>query len=189
MTHPIHVFELPVVSNTRVICKSDISDAGEGAKPAGCLALTSQDELLSGEQTDASVTVFYCESLNASSAVEANTDAAVLQPELDLSLRFAPVGTDVGDSVNCFVRERGLDEEEHISVYEHSYCRPDTDEDQLWSKILSLHAKILELDRREESTVARIRALETEIALLKKDGAVSKEKQKVLEHCISHVFL
>ena len=54
---------------------------------------------------------------------------------------------------------------------------------------MSLHAKILELDRREEGTVAKIRALETEIALLKRDSAIFKEKQKVLEEYISSILL
>lgn len=89
----------------------------------------------------------------------------------------------------CFSEERGPCEGEHICFYEHSYCRPDTDNDQLWRKILSLHSKILELDRREESTVAKIHALETEVARLKRDGAVFKEKHNILEDYISSMLL
>lgn len=74
---------------------------------------------------------------------------------------------------------------EHVSVCEHSYSRPDMDEHQLWNKVFSLHAKIFDLDRREESTVAKIRALETEISHLKRDSAVCKEKQKIFKHIIS----
>lgn len=74
---------------------------------------------------------------------------------------------------------------EHVSVCEHSYSRSDMDQHQLWNKVFSLHEKILDLDRREESTVAKIQALETEICHLKRDGAVCKEKQKILKNMIS----
>ncbi|XP_061815108.1 uncharacterized protein [Nerophis lumbriciformis] len=59
-------------------------------------------------------------------------------------------------------------EEERVTIYEHTYCRQDTARHRLWSKILSLRANILELDRREKNTVVKIQALEAEVALLKK---------------------
>ncbi|MEQ2313753.1 hypothetical protein AMECASPLE_005255 [Ameca splendens] len=105
------------------------------------------------------------------------------------TFRFVPVELIKDKSPGSFAEESRSSDEEHILVHEHSYCRPDTDKDELWSKILSLHAKILELDRREDSTVAKIHTLENEIALLKRAGAVFKEKQKVLEDYISSVLL
>uniref|UniRef100_A0A3Q0SB41 THAP domain-containing protein 5 n=1 Tax=Amphilophus citrinellus TaxID=61819 RepID=A0A3Q0SB41_AMPCI len=140
-------------------------------------------------QAESTVTVLCCEPGSFSDG-EANMDAAAFQAVLGQAFSFVPMELVKDPTTGCFFKEsRATDEEENISVYEHSYCRPDTDKDQLWRKILSLHAKILELDRREESTVAKIRALEHEIALLKRDGAVFKEKQKVLEDCISSVLI
>lgn len=159
---------------------------GDSEMPkASCLPLSPCSEPHSEELTDSTVTVLCCESLGPLSNGEANVDVAALQAALGQAFSFVPVEI-VKDQT---LEEEGPSEGEHISVYEHSYCRPDTDKDQLWSKILSLHTKILELDRREESTVAKIHALETEIALLKRDGAVFKEKQKVLEGYISSMLL
>lgn len=160
-----------------------------GILTTSCLALSPCTEPHSEEQTDSTVTVLCCESLGPFSDGEANTDAAALQAALGRTFRFVPVEMIEEKPTDCFLEERGPGEGELISVYEHSYSRPDTDKDQLWSKILSLHAKILELDRREENTVAKIRALETEIALLKRDGAVFKEKQKAFEDYISSVLI
>ncbi|XP_037616667.1 THAP domain-containing protein 5-like isoform X2 [Sebastes umbrosus] len=189
------IFEPPLVSlDTGVTCHSDLLEVrtaacelpGDGGTPTvSCLVLSPRDELHPEEQADSIVTVLCCESLGPFSDGRENVDA--LQAALGQAFSFVPVET-VKDEA-CFSEERGPCEGEHICFYEHSYCRPDTDNDQLWRKILSLHSKILELDRREESTVAKIHALETEVARLKRDGAVFKEKQNILEDYISSMLL
>ncbi|XP_053169987.1 THAP domain-containing protein 5-like [Scomber japonicus] len=200
LTDPIHVgvFELPLISDTGNFCHSNVSEIettacetqGDCGMPiASCLSLSPCNELHSEEQADSTVTVLCCESLGSLSNGETNVDAAALQAALGQAFSFVPVEIVKDDPAGCFSGDRGPSEGEHISVYEHSYCRPDTDKDQLWSKILSLHTKILELDRREESTMTKIHTLETEIALLKRDSAVFKEKQKVLEDYFSSVLL
>ncbi|CAJ1054981.1 THAP domain-containing protein 5-like [Xyrichtys novacula] len=162
--------------------------AESGRSTVSCLALSTYSEIIPETQTDSSVTVLCCETLGPLPDGE-NVDPSAPQAGFGQTLNFVPVEVLEDESIGCFAEESGPSEEEHVSVYEHTYCRQDTDKDQLWSKILSLHARIVELDRREESTVAKIRALETEIALLKKDGAAFKEKQKVLEDYISSVML
>ncbi|KAG7240719.1 hypothetical protein INR49_026608 [Caranx melampygus] len=192
--HTDVVVELPVLSDTSFSCYTNQSEIqtparevpGDSGMPkASCLALSPCSEPHSEELADSTVTVLCCESLGPFSNGEANVDVAALQAALGQAFSFVPVEIIKDQPLG----EGGPGEGEHISVYEHSYCRPDTDKDQLWSKILSLHTKILELDRREESAVAKIHALETEIALLKRDGAVFKEKQKVLEDYISSMLL
>ncbi|KAM9845682.1 THAP domain-containing protein 5-like isoform 2-T2 [Aulostomus maculatus] len=183
-------FELPLVSDASIICPSDLPDGqtpGDGGSPATFLALSSCSD--GEERANPFVRVLCCDSKDTSSAGEADIDVATLQPAMDQTFSFVTVDVVNEKPVDGCLGERCPDEVEHTSVYEHSYCRMDTDKDQLWSKILSLHGKILELDHREESTVAKIRALETEIALLKRDSAVFKEKQKVLEEYISSVVL
>ncbi|XP_071357723.1 THAP domain-containing protein 5-like isoform X2 [Trachinotus anak] len=184
--------------NTGISCHTNQSEiqtaAGEvpgdsGMPTASCLALSPCDEPQSEELADSTVTVLCCESLGPFPDGEVNVDVASPQAALGQAFSFIPVEIVKDEPTGCFLGEGGPGEGEHISVYEHSYSRPDTDKDQLWSKILSLHSKILELDRREESAVAKIRALETEIALLRRDGAVFKEKQKVLEDYISSMLL
>lgn len=160
--------------------------ADSGLSTVSCLTLSQSNQAVSGAQADSTVTVLCCEAVGPLPDRE-NVDAATLQAALGQNFSFVPV--EMLEDELCLSEEGGPSNGEHSSVEEHAYCRPDTDKDQLWSKILSLHAKILELDRREESTVAKIRALETEVALLKKDGAVFKEKQKVLEDYISSVLL
>ncbi|XP_035532053.1 THAP domain-containing protein 5-like [Morone saxatilis] len=196
--HTEVIFEPPLVSDTDISCHSNLSEmrtaaceirGDTGIPTASCLALSSCIGPNSEEQADSTVTVLCCETLGPFSDGEANVDSAALQAALGQAFSFVPVEMVTDQPTGCFLEETGPAEGEHISVYEHSYCRPDTDKDQLWSKILSLHAKILELDRREESTVAKIHDLETEIALLKRDGAAFKEKQKVLEDYISSVLL
>uniref|UniRef100_A0A1A8N0A3 THAP domain-containing protein 5 n=2 Tax=Nothobranchius pienaari TaxID=704102 RepID=A0A1A8N0A3_9TELE len=140
------------------------------------------------EQGDSFLSVLGCETLGALSNGVAEVDAASLQAALGQTLKFVPLET-LKENTDCCVVETRFRDEEHARLDEHSYCRPDTDKDELWNKILGLHAKILELDRREESTVAKIHALENEIALLKRDDAVFKEKQKLLEDYISSVLL
>lgn len=185
------IFELPLVLDAGISCGSNPSEVqtaafemtGDSGMPAAsCLALSSCSEPQPKEQADPTVTVLCCESPGPFSDGETNVPAALMQ-----GFSFVPV--ELVKNKASLLEERRPSEGENIFVYEHSYCRPDTDKDQLWSKILSLHAKILELDRREEMTVAKIHALESEMALLKRDGAVFKEKQKVLEDYISSVLL
>lgn len=165
------IFELPVVLGPGISCRPDPSETQTALCPCG--------ESCSGDRVDSTVTVLCCQSSDAFCDAEAASFHA---------FRVVPVEIVGDEPTRCSLAE-GEPADEHVSVYEHSYCRPLTDKDQLWSKVLSLHAKILELDRREESTVAKIRALETEIAILKKDGAVFKEKQKFLEEYISTMVL
>ncbi|XP_070848050.1 THAP domain-containing protein 5-like [Chaetodon trifascialis] len=196
--HTEVIFEPPLVSDTSVSCPSNLPEirtaaceipGDSGVPTASCPAPSPHTEPPSEEQANSTVTVLCCETLDPFSDGEANVDAAALQAALGQAFSFVPTEMVTGEPAGCFLEETGPSDGELISIYEHSYCRPDTDKDQLWSKILSLHAKILELDRREESTVAKIHALESEIALLKRDGAVFKEKQKVLEDYISSVLL
>lgn len=187
--HTEMTFEPPLVSDTGISCHSNPSESQteSGIPTASCLALSPCIEPCTEEQADSAMTVLCCEKLGHFSDGEATMDAAALQAALSQAFSYVPVEMVRDEPTGYFFEEP--DKEEHISAYEHSYCRPDTDKNQLWSKISSLHAKILELDRREESTVAKIRALETEISLLKRDGAVFKEKQKVLEDYISSRLL
>ncbi|XP_062374216.1 THAP domain-containing protein 5-like [Sardina pilchardus] len=70
---------------------------------------------------------------------------------------------------------------EHAGLCEHSYSRQDLDQEQLWGRIAALHAKITELDQREEETLAKIQAAEDTAARLRKQNFVCEEKQKALE--------
>uniref|UniRef100_A0A671YG21 THAP domain-containing protein 5 n=1 Tax=Sparus aurata TaxID=8175 RepID=A0A671YG21_SPAAU len=191
--HTQTIFEAPLVSNAGISCASEIQAAAHeipgsiGTSAASCLALSPCIELHSEEQADPTVTVLCCQTLGPNG--EENIDADALQAALGQAFSLVPVEMVMDEPTSYFLEENGPGEGEHISVYEHSYCRPDTDKDQLWSKILSLHAKILELDHREESTVAKIHALETEISLLKRVGAVFGERQKVLEDYISSMLV
>lgn len=194
-------FELPLISDAGdsfgISCHANLSEtqtaaceilADSSMQTSSCLARSPCNESHSEDQTN-SVTVLCCQSLDPFSDVEGHVDVASFQAVKGQAFSFVPVEMLQDESTGCFLEESGTGEGEHISVHEHSYCRPDTDKDQLWSKILNLHAKILELDRREEGTMAKIHALETEIAILKKDGAAFKEKQKVLEDYISSMLV
>lgn len=190
------ILQLPLMSETGLSCHAKLPEtatceapADRGMPTAPRLSLSPCSKSHSEDLTDSPVTLLCCESLGSLSDVEASVDVAAFQAALGQTFNLVPVEVVSDEPTGCFLDESGPNEGEHISVYEHSYCRPDTDRDQLWNKILSLHAKILELGRREESTVAKIQALESEIALLKRDGAVFKEKQKVLEDYISSVLL
>lgn len=114
---------------------------------------------------------------------EADVNSSVLEAALSQAFSSNPVvmvmdgPPDTGESIHG--------NGEHLSMFEHSYSRPDMGKHQLWRKIFSLHAKILDLDRKEESTVAKIHALETEISHLKRDSAVCREKQKMFEDIVS----
>ncbi|XP_045071801.1 THAP domain-containing protein 5-like isoform X1 [Coregonus clupeaformis] len=163
-------------------------DSG-GILTASCLNLSAETQTLQQLDTlDSTVTVLCCESVGPVghfSECEATVDA--LQAVLGQTFRIFPLELrreeGVGDG------EEGPGEGEHISVYEHSYSKQDTDKEQLWSKIASLHTKIMELDRREESTMGKIRSLESEMAHLKKNKNFCKEKQKVLEDYITSALL
>ncbi|XP_028666940.1 THAP domain-containing protein 5-like [Erpetoichthys calabaricus] len=70
----------------------------------------------------------------------------------------------------------------YILHSEHSYCRQDTDRDHLWNKIASLHAKITQLEKKEEVTLAKLNSLASLINNLKQENIVSEEKLKALEN-------
>lgn len=191
--------ELPLSSDTGTSCHSHPSEVqtavceepGDGGSAVdSCSAPALQgSELHPLEQTDSAVTLLCRESLDIYSRDEESVDSAALRSALGQTFCFVPVEMVQEDPTGCILEYKEPSEGERISVYEHSYCRPDTDKVQLWNKILSLHAKILDLDRKEETTVAKIRALETEIALLKRDDVGFKEKQKVLEDYISSILI
>lgn len=159
----------------------ELSGDSGGILTASCLNLSGETQTLQQLDTlDSTVTVLCCESLvpvGHLSECEATVDA------LGQTFRIFPLELRreewVGD----------LEEGGHISVYEHSYSKQDTDQEQLWRKTASLHTKIMELDRREESTVAKIRSLEIEMAHLKKSNIVLKDKQKLLEDYITSALL
>lgn len=160
-----------------------------GIHTASYLASTPAIKPCAKQHADSALTVLRCEKVGQFSNGEINMDVTALQAALSQPFSFVPVEMIRDEPTVCFFEEKGPDKGEHISICEHSYCRPDTDKNELWNKITNLHAKILELDRREESTVAKIHALETEISLLKRDSAAFKEKQKVLEDYISSRLL
>lgn len=194
--HSEVTFELPLVADASITCQSNLPEiktteiTSDTEMPtASCLALSPLSESHSEEQADSTMAVLCCEAPGPFPSQEEYMGTAALKAAMSHTIHFVPVETVKEKPSNIFFQENRPSEGEHISVYEHSYCRPDTDRDQLWNKILCLHAKILELDRREESTVAKIHALENEIALLRKDGAVFKEKQKILEDYISTLLL
>lgn len=141
------------------------------------------------EQRSAVVAVLCCETLKPVCKREENVDPVSLAAAPGPTSPFVPSEGAEEKSADCSVEETGPPEEMHISLYEHSYSRPDIDKNEMWNRILGLHAKILELDRREKNNVAKIQALENEIFLLKKDGAFFREKQKILEDYISSVVL
>ncbi|XP_052359660.1 THAP domain-containing protein 5-like [Oncorhynchus keta] len=156
----------------------ELSGDSGGILTASCLNLSGETQTLQQLDTlDSTVTVLCCESLvpvGHLSECEATVDA------LGQTFRIFPLE---------LRREEWVEEGGHISVYEHSYSKQDTDQEQLWRKTASLHTKIMELDRREESTVAKIRSLEIEMAHLKKINIVLKDKQKLLEDYITSALL
>uniref|UniRef100_A0A3B3UPB6 THAP domain-containing protein 5 n=1 Tax=Poecilia latipinna TaxID=48699 RepID=A0A3B3UPB6_9TELE len=190
------LLKVPLFQESRITSQSSLpethttvcevtDDSGVSAVP--CLTPPACSE----EQTDSIVTVLCCEAPGPFSGDEEHAPCASFAADQSQTFRFVPVELISDRSLGSFAEEAEAEpgDREHVLVHEHSYCRADTDKDELWSKILSLHAKILELDRREESTVAKIQTLENEIALLRRDGAVFKEKQKILEDYISSVLL
>ncbi|XP_032445660.1 THAP domain-containing protein 5 [Xiphophorus hellerii] len=188
------LLKVPVFQQTLITSQSSLpethttvcevtSNSGVSAMPCRTPPLRSE------EQTDSIVTVLCCETLGPHASDEEHAHCATFAADQSQTFRFVPVELIRDKSLGSFAEETEPSDRERVLVHEHSYCRQDTDKDELWSKILSLHTKILELDRREESTVAKIHTLENEISLLKRDGAVFKEKQKILEDYISSVLL
>ncbi|XP_067110487.1 THAP domain-containing protein 5-like [Osmerus mordax] len=178
---------LPSETQTEVFgCSSQLPGEFEGALPLSCSVLSVAVETQQADSTTAEVTVLRCESLGPVS--ERQTLPATLEGQM---FRIVPVELKgEGQPDDPSFREWVVpDEAEPMCAYEHSYSRQDTDREQLWSRIMSLHAKIVELDRREETTVAKIHSLESEIAHLKRDSVVFDEKQRVLEDYISSVLL
>ncbi|XP_068611131.1 THAP domain-containing protein 5-like [Brachionichthys hirsutus] len=117
---------------------------------------------------------------------EEHADPTAQHAALGQAFSFGPVEMVTDAPAGCVLEESRSHLDEHTHIYEHSYCRRDTDKNHLWNKILTLHAKILELDRREERSVAQIHTLRTEIAFLR---TVFEEKQKVLENCVSSILV
>uniref|UniRef100_A0A6J0UTA6 THAP domain-containing protein 5 n=1 Tax=Pogona vitticeps TaxID=103695 RepID=A0A6J0UTA6_9SAUR len=68
---------------------------------------------------------------------------------------------------------------------EHSYCRQDTNREQLWQKIAKLHSKIEVLEVQERKTLSRLKSLELLIAKLKQENLLSEEKLKIVENCFT----
>ncbi|XP_042301056.1 THAP domain-containing protein 5 [Sceloporus undulatus] len=68
---------------------------------------------------------------------------------------------------------------------EHSYCRQDTDQEQLWQKIAKLHSKIALLEVQERKTLNRLKSLEVLIGKLKQENLLSEEKLKIVENCFT----
>lgn len=79
--------------------------------------------------------------------------------------------------------------------YEHSYSRQglrqdrEQEQEQLWSRIAALHAKITRLEQREDETLACIQTAEEEIAHLRKKRIVFEEKCKTLEEYFKTVSM
>lgn len=188
------LLQVPTIPESGIPCQSILpethstackvtGDSGVSAPPCPTQSVCPE------EQTNSTVAVLGGETPGPHSGDEEHTlDHTSFGADQSRVFRFVPVELINAESSGSFVEETRPSDREHILVNEHSYCRPDTGKDELWSKILSLHAKIMELDRREESTVAKIHDLENEIDLLKRDGVVFKEKQRVLEDYIYHHF-
>lgn len=177
-------FEPPVRSHTGILCHSTYEVTDDSRKPA----VSQCSDPLHKELADPVMTVPRCERLHPFFEGEADVNSSVLEAAFSSqAFSINPVVMVMDDPPDIEGSIHG--NREHFSMFEHSYSRPDTGKHQLWRKIFSLHAKILDLDRREQSTVAKIHALETEISHLKRDSAVCKEKQKMFEDIISSKFL
>ncbi|XP_053320947.1 THAP domain-containing protein 5 [Spea bombifrons] len=68
---------------------------------------------------------------------------------------------------------------------EHSYCRQELSRDQLRDTIAQLKSKIALLEVQENTTLSRLKSLETFIKQLKKENLLSAEKLKIVEKCFS----
>lgn len=177
--HGEKTFEPPMWSHTGVLCQSTCMVTDDNREPA----LSQCSDPLHKELAYPAMTVLRCEKLRPFFEGEADVNSSVVEAALSQAFSINPVVMVMDDPPHTEGSIHG--NKEHFSMFEHSYSRPDTGKHQLWRKIFSLHAKILDLDHREESTVAKIHALETEISHLKRDGAVYKEKQKMFEDVIS----
>ncbi|CAI5769346.1 domain-containing 5 isoform X1 [Podarcis lilfordi] len=81
----------------------------------------------------------------------------------------------------CIASYSGID----VLQTEHSYCRQDSDREQLWQKITKLHSKIALLEIQERKTLNRLKSLEALIAKLKQENLLSEEKLKIVENCFT----
>lgn len=163
-------FEPPLWSHTGVLCHSTCEVTDDSRKSA----LSQCSDPLHKDLADPAMTVPCFEGLRPFFEGEADVNSSVLQAALSQAFSINPVVMIMEDPPHTEGSIHG--NREQFSMFEHSYSRPGTGKHQLWRKIFSLHAKILDLDRREESTVAKIHALETEISQLKRESAVYKEK-------------
>lgn len=178
-SHGEKTFEPTLQSHTGILYHSTCEVTDDRRKPA----VTQCSEPLHKELTDPAMPVPHCERLCPLFEGKPDVNSSVLEAALSQAFCINPLVMVMDDPPDTEGSIHG--NREHFSMFEHSYSRPDTGKHQLWRKIFSLHAKILELDRREESTVAKIHALETEISHLKRDSAVCKEKQKMFEDIMS----
>ncbi|XP_004082934.3 THAP domain-containing protein 5 isoform X2 [Oryzias latipes] len=146
---------LPLVVGTGIVFLTEIPEPGvcdDGMVAGSDLKQHPLDRLHTKAQLDSAVAELCCDA-------SALTDTADPQT--------APGQTFLEENSTARESSGGG----RASADEHSYCRAeDTNRDQLWCKVLCLNAKIMELDRREQNTVAKIQALETEIALLQRDA-------------------
>ncbi|XP_030635265.1 THAP domain-containing protein 5-like [Chanos chanos] len=135
-------------------------------------------------KADSTVTVLCCETASPLTSGEQDSDCS------NPALMISAVSVDAEkEGVDSSVEgpEEGTSDGELILPCEHSYFRQDTEKEHLWRRIASLHTKITELDKREESTVAKIKSVESEIAYLKKRNSVCEERQKALEEYFTTV--
>lgn len=181
--HGEKIFEPPLRSHSGILCLStcEVTDDSKKAAVSQC------SDPLRKELADPAMTVPHNDRLCPFFEGEADVNTSVLEAPLSRAFIINPVVMVMDDPTSTEGYING--NREQLSMFEHSYSRPDTDKCQLWRKIFSLHAKLFDLDRREESTVAKIHALETEISQLKRDSAVCKEKQKMFEDIITSKLL
>lgn len=176
--HGEKTFESPLRSHTDILCHSTCGVTDENRKPA----VSQCSDSLHKELADPPLTVPRSERSCPFSEGEADMNSSVLEAAFSQAFSINPVVMVTNGPLDT---TDGLDgNKEHLSMFEHSYSRTDMGKHRLWRKIFSLHAKILDLDRKEESTVAKIHALETEISHLKRDSAVCKEKQKMFDDIV-----
>lgn len=171
-------FMPPLRSRAAIWCHSALEVTDDSRRPT-----SPHIQPLHKEHADSAVMELHRDRIRRLSENEADVNSSVLEAALSQALSMNPVVMVMDAPTDTEGSDYGSGE--HVSVWEHSYSRPDTDTHQLWRKIFSLHAKILDLDHKEESTVAKINALETEISHLKRDNAICKEKQKILEGIMS----
>ncbi|KAG9346942.1 hypothetical protein JZ751_005869 [Albula glossodonta] len=162
---------------------------GERILITNCMRALSESQ--HGSDGGSAVTVLCAESpAQSASSDAAHSRLALAVTETDaVSAAVGLQGEHGGDRSVEHQNCQTSTDAEHILLYEHSYSRQNADKSQLWNKIASLHVKIMELEKREEDTVAKINSLESLIAHLKKENIVCEEKQKALEDYFTSVFL